>query len=264
MKVVKIEKKNNYIVVPNSILRDKRISIKARGLLIIILSLPPKWKLTVSGLVTVTGAGETAVRAGLRELEKYGYVQCTRARDSKGRIGCMDYIIREVPLNEENPKVENPKVENPEVEKPELENLGVVSTDIVSTDIVSTNIVSTNIVSTNIVSTNDMDSLQSRYFKVFWNTYPKHIKIKETKEYWNKLPVDIDLYDKIIKSVTDYKKTEQWLDPTYIPNPLTYLSDERWRDEITHVKAIKKNDVRANADKVYDMLIGQRRFDTNE
>lgn len=254
MKVVKIEKKNNYIVVPNSILRDKRISIKARGLLIIILSLPPKWKLTVSGLVTVTGAGETAVRAGLRELEKYGYVQCTRARDSKGRIGCMDYIIREVPLNEENPKVENPKVENPEVEKPELENLGVVSTDIVSTDIVSTNI----------VSTNDMDSLQSRYFKVFWNTYPKHIKIKETKEYWNKLPVDIDLYDKIIKSVTDYKKTEQWLDPTYIPNPLTYLSDERWRDEITHVKAIKKNDVRANADKVYDMLIGQRRFDTNE
>ena len=244
MKVVKIEKKNNYIVVPNSILRDKRISIKARGLLIIILSLPPKWKLTVSGLVTVTGAGETAVRAGLRELEKYGYVQCTRARDSKGRIGCMDYIIREVPLNEENPKVENPKVENPEVEKPELENLGVVSTDI--------------------VSTNDMDSLQSRYFKVFWNTYPKHIKIKETKEYWNKLPVDIDLYDKIIKSVTDYKKTEQWLDPTYIPNPLTYLSDERWRDEITHVKAIKKNDVRANADKVYDMLIGQRRFDTNE
>ena len=259
MKVVKIEKKNNYIVVPNSILRDKRISIKARGLLIIILSLPPKWKLTVSGLVTVTGAGETAVRAGLRELEKYGYVQCTRARDSKGRIGCMDYIIREVPLNEENPKVENPKVENPEVEKPELENLGVVSTDIVSTDIVSTNIVSTNI-----VSTNDMDSLQSRYFKVFWNTYPKHIKIKETKEYWNKLPVDIDLYDKIIKSVTDYKKTEQWLDPTYIPNPLTYLSDERWRDEITHVKAIKKNDVRANADKVYDMLIGQRRFDTNE
>ena len=254
MKVVKIEKKNNYIVVPNSILRDKRISIKARGLLIIILSLPPKWKLTVSGLVTVTGAGETAVRAGLRELEKYGYVQCTRARDSKGRIGCMDYIIREVPLNEENPKVENPKVE-----KPELEDLGVVSTDIVSTDIVSTDIVSTNI-----VSTNDMDSLQSRYFKVFWNTYPKHIKIKETKEYWNKLPVDIDLYDKIIKSVTDYKKTEQWLDPTYIPNPLTYLSDERWRDEITHVKAIKKNDVRANADKVYDMLIGQRRFDTNE
>lgn len=249
MKVVKIEKKNNYIVVPNSILRDKRISIKARGLLVIILSLPPKWKLTVSGLVTVTGAGETAVRAGLRELEKYGYVQCTRARDSKGRIGCMDYIIREVPLNEENPKVENPKVENPEVEKPELENLGVVSTDIVSTDI---------------VSTNDMDSLQSRYFKVFWNTYPKHIKIKETKEYWNKLPVDIDLYDKIIKSVTDYKKTEQWLDPTYIPNPLTYLRDERWRDEITHVKAIKKNDVRANADKVYDMLIGQRRFDTNE
>lgn len=239
MKVVKIEKKNNYIVVPNSILRDKRISIKARGLLVIILSLPPKWKLTVSGLVTVTGAGETAVRAGLRELEKYGYVQCTRARDSKGRIGCMDYIIREVPLNEENPKVENPKVE-----KPELENLGVVSTDI--------------------VSTNDMDSLQSRYFKVFWNTYPKHIKIKETKEYWNKLPVDIDLYDKIIKSVTDYKKTEQWLDPTYIPNPLTYLRDERWRDEITHVKAIKKNDVRANADKVYDMLIGQRRFDTNE
>ena len=254
MKVVKIEKKNNYIVVPNSILRDKRISIKARGLLVIILSLPPKWKLTVSGLVTVTGAGETAVRAGLRELEKYGYVQCTRARDSKGRIGCMDYIIREVPLNEENPKVENPKVENPEVEKPELENLGVVSTDIVSTDIVSTDI----------VSTNDMDSLQSRYFKVFWNTYPKHIKIKETKEYWNKLPVDIDLYDKIIKSVTDYKKTEQWLDPTYIPNPLTYLRDERWRDEITHVKAIKKNDVRANADKVYDMLIGQRRFDTNE
>ena len=249
MKVVKIEKKNNYIVVPNSILRDKRISIKARGLLVIILSLPPKWKLTVSGLVTVTGAGETAVRAGLRELEKYGYVQCTRARDSKGRIGCMDYIIREVPLNEENPKVENP-----EVEKPELENLGVVSTDIVSTDIVSTDI----------VSTNDMDSLQSRYFKVFWNTYPKHIKIKETKEYWNKLPVDIDLYDKIIKSVTDYKKTEQWLDPTYIPNPLTYLRDERWRDEITHVKAIKKNDVRANADKVYDMLIGQRRFDTNE
>ena len=249
MKVVKIEKKNNYIVVPNSILRDKRISIKARGLLVIILSLPPKWKLTVSGLVTVTGAGETAVRAGLRELEKYGYVQCTRARDSKGRIGCMDYIIREVPLNEENPKVENPKVENPEVETPELENLGVVSTDIVSTDI---------------VSTNDMDSLQSRYFKVFWNTYPKHIKIKETKEYWNKLPVDIDLYDKIIKSVTDYKKTEQWLDPTYIPNPLTYLRDERWRDEITHVKAIKKNDVRANADKVYDMLIGQRRFDTNE
>lgn len=99
--VFRVEKKGNYTIISNYHLQDKNLSNKAKGLLTIMLSLPPNWDMTLKGLVSLSSDGIDAIRAQISELEKNGYLSRTRSRDELGRLQCTEYSIHEQPVMED-------------------------------------------------------------------------------------------------------------------------------------------------------------------
>ena len=119
----------------NHHLRNKELSLKAKGLLSQMLSLPEDWDYTLAGLSYINREKIDAIREAVRELERTGYIQRSRERDKKGRLRGADYIIYEQPPNLDLPTLENPTLENPTQEKPTLENPMQLNKDIQKTDL---------------------------------------------------------------------------------------------------------------------------------
>ncbi len=109
MAVFRVEKNRGYTVMSNHHLRNKDLSLKAKGLLSQMLSLPEDWDFTLKGLSLINREQIDAIRAAVRELEKAGYIVRSRERDSQGRLRGADYIIYEQP----QPVPDSPTLENP-------------------------------------------------------------------------------------------------------------------------------------------------------
>ena len=126
MAVFRVEKNRDYTVMCNHHLRNRELSLKAKGLLSQMLSLPDDWDYTLNGLAYINRDKIDAIRQAVKELERAGYITRSRERDGKGCLRGSVYIIREQPILEkptlENPMLENPTLDNPTLEKPTLEN----------------------------------------------------------------------------------------------------------------------------------------------
>mgnify|MGYP002797485069 CR=1 FL=1 len=126
MSVFRVERNRNYTVMSNYHLRDRRLSLKAKGLLSQMLSLPEDWDYTLGGLAQINREKIDAIRAAVRELEAAGYVVRSRERDAKGRLRGADYVIYEQPQTQspvpDSPMLENPMLENPTLDFPTSEN----------------------------------------------------------------------------------------------------------------------------------------------
>ena len=116
MAVFRVERTNNYTVMSNYHLRDKTLSLKAKGLLSLMLSLPETWDYTLAGLARISLEGKDAIRAAVVELEKAGYVTRSRVRNEKGHLQGTEYVIRERPVFSAQPALEEPTSENPTLE----------------------------------------------------------------------------------------------------------------------------------------------------
>jgi len=103
MAVFRVERTQNYTVMSNYHLRDRRLSLKAKGLLSLMLSLPEDWDYTLSGLARISLEGKDAIRAAVVELEQAGYVQRRQTTDKAGKFSSNEYIIREWPNPEKLP-----------------------------------------------------------------------------------------------------------------------------------------------------------------
>lgn len=123
MAVFRIEKTRDYTVMSNHHLRDKSLSLKAKGLLSLMLSLPEEWDYTTKGLARICKDGVDSICAGVRELEEHGYVIRQRVRNPNGQLGAIEYTILEQPRQPEpgKPERENPVLDNPEQAYPVLE-----------------------------------------------------------------------------------------------------------------------------------------------
>lgn len=125
MPVFRVEKNADFTVMSNHHLRNRQLSLRAKGLLSQMLSLPPDWDYTLAGLAAINLEGIDAIREAVKELEKEGYVTRERRRTPLGRFGGNDYVIRELPMREsptlENPTMDKPTVETPMVGVPALE-----------------------------------------------------------------------------------------------------------------------------------------------
>ena len=119
MAVFRVEKNRGYTVMSNHHLRNKDLSLKAKGLLSQMLSLPEDWDFTLKGLSLINREQFDAIRAAVRELEQAGYIVRSLERDSQGRMCGADYIIYEQPQPvSDSPTLENPTLDNPTQEKP--------------------------------------------------------------------------------------------------------------------------------------------------
>ncbi|MDU3679684.1 MAG: DUF6017 domain-containing protein [Flavonifractor plautii] len=123
MAVFRIEKTRDYTVMSNHHLRDTSLSLKAKGLLSLMLSLPEEWDYTTRGLARICKDGVDSICAGVRELEEHGYVIRQRVRNPNGQLGAIEYTILEQPRPPEpgKPERENPVLDNPEQASPVLE-----------------------------------------------------------------------------------------------------------------------------------------------
>ncbi len=129
MAVFRVERNKGYTVMSNHHLRNKELSLKAKGLLSQMLSLPEDWDYTLKGLSLINREKIDAIREAIKELERAGYIVRSRERDEKGRLRGADYVIFEQPQPPtpdlptlENPTLDNPTQEKPTLEKPTLEN----------------------------------------------------------------------------------------------------------------------------------------------
>ena len=129
MAVFRIEKTRDYTVMSNHHLRNAGLSLKSKGLLSMMLSLPENWNYTTRGLAKICKEGTDSIGSALKELERAGYIVRNRLRDSKGKIVDVEYVIYETPHPpepdgpcEEEPDTEHPDTENPDMDTPGLEN----------------------------------------------------------------------------------------------------------------------------------------------
>ena len=125
----RIEKKSNFTVVSNDILMNNFMSMKATCLLMKMLGKPDNWDYTINGMRTFCTEGRDAIRSALKELEKFGYLERRKVRDSRGRYTDIEYIIYEEPISR-SPRSAYPKSENPSLDDPPSGNPPVINKEI--------------------------------------------------------------------------------------------------------------------------------------
>ena len=152
MNIKRIQKSKNYSIISNEILRRKDLSLKAKGLMSLILSLPDSWDLTVNGLVAIVKESKNTVYTILKELNKFGYVERKRIVDNTGKVVKWELII-----------YENPLTKNPDTKKPDVEKCTQISTN--------------NKINTNINKIYWIDEIQEL-------NYPKEMK-EDFIDYWS-------------------------------------------------------------------------------
>lgn len=124
MAIFRVHKTHDYTIMSNHHLKNKGLSLKAKGLLSLILSLPDDWNYTTRGLAAICKEGVDSISGALKELEKAGYIVRHRLRDDKGRITDTEYAIYETPreVPENTPDTEEPDSGIPDTEAPYPEN----------------------------------------------------------------------------------------------------------------------------------------------
>ena len=214
MAVFRVNRNKNYTHMANYHFREKEMSLKAKGLLSLMLSLPEEWDYSVRGLAALSKDGKDSVMNTLTELEEFGYLRRTKVLNDKGRFAGYDYDIFEKP-QPGNPNTEKPYTGNPCPENPDTENPPQLNT---------------NQSSTNQSSTKELSIYP---FDAFWSAYPKKKAKEDARKAWAKLKPDETLGKVIIQAVEDSKKSKDWQKEKgkYIPYPATYLNGKRWEDE---------------------------------
>ena len=156
MAVFRVEKTRDYTVMSNHHLRNTELSLKAKGLLSLMLSLPENWDYTTKGLSRICKDGIDSINSGVKELEANGYVIRRRLRNEKGQLTTIEYTIFEQPQTletgdvspkgenpildkqaQDKPILENPILDKPKQDEPILEKPHQLSTNILNTDLLS-------------------------------------------------------------------------------------------------------------------------------
>ena len=137
MAVFRVEKNKGYTVMSNHHLRNKELTLKAKGLLSQMLSLPENWDYTLAGLSHINKESIDAIRTAVLELEKAGYIERVQGRDEKGKMTAITYTIYEQPISPvpKNPTSDKPILEKPKADNPTSENPMQLNKDIQNTDL---------------------------------------------------------------------------------------------------------------------------------
>ena len=150
MSVIRVQKTKDYTVMSNTHFREKNMSLKAKGLLSLMLSLPDDWNYSIEGLIAICKENGTAIKSTLKELKEFGYLKVEKTQNEKG---VFEYIYNIY----ENPQTENPSIENPTMENPQMENPSVENELLLNTDESITNKSNTKKVNTKRLNTKDID-----------------------------------------------------------------------------------------------------------
>ena len=138
MATFKINKNRDFTIMSNYYLRDKNLSLKAKGLLSFMLSLPDDWDYSLKGLVSICKENKDAIRAALNELKTYRYLIIEPIRVENSKFG-YNYLIYEKPSLEANKMQNSPNTDFPYTVEPDTVNPPQINTNIINTNIINTN-----------------------------------------------------------------------------------------------------------------------------
>tara|TARA_R110002020_G_scaffold288669_2_gene504131 strand:- start:3990 stop:4790 length:801 start_codon:yes stop_codon:yes gene_type:complete len=203
-------KKNNFTMIDNKLICNNKLSAKAKGILIYLLSRPKEWYASVTDITKNFKDGTDAVKSALKELEKFMYLDRTKTRKPDGTFLTI-YNVYESP--DQHPKKQTTllkdaihsgksTVDNPLVENPQINN---------NTDV------------------NNIKKLFKKEFDLWYLLYNKKTTKKQSLLYWNKKVTSFTLIETIMKHTKQYVSNT---DKTYRLDPLRYLRNEKWEDEI--------------------------------
>lgn len=202
MAIFRIKKTTDYTVMSNYHLKEKEMSLKAKGLLSLMLSLPDDWDYTIAGLVKICKENETAIKSTLNELKTFRYLEINKTQNNKGQFE-YEYNIYE------KPEVENPEVENLGVENPEVENQPQLNT---------------NILNTNKLNNNNIKHKYGEY---------KNVLLKDNE--LEKLKKEYPNYEDLIKYLDEYIEMKGYKAKSH------YLCIKKWvTDAVKNVNKITK------------------------
>lgn len=140
MAVIRVNKTADYTVISNKHFKEKGMSLKAKGLLSLMLSLPDSWDYSIAGLTALSKDGKDSVMNALAELEEFKYLKRTKLTNEKGQFAGYDYDIYEKPYTD-NPKEEKPYSENPNTENPTQLNTNISNTKELKTKELKTKVI---------------------------------------------------------------------------------------------------------------------------
>ena len=232
-----VHKNENYTIMSNYHLRESDMSLKAKGLLSVILSLPSDWDYSIAGLVAISKENETAVKSALNELKRFGYLKVTKQMPNETDSGRIEYAydIYEQPSD----KIAK---ENLAVEKQGIENLGVENQGQLNTNKTITNNQITNNKENNDQPAKPSDQELLNEFEDLWHIYPrKQGKAKALEAYKRARKDGVDK-STVLDGISRYnaeikaKKTAS----KYIMQGSTWFNGKRWEDEYTSQPAAPK------------------------
>ena len=245
MAVYRVEKTHDYTVMANHHLRDERLSLKAKGLLSMLLSLPDDWEISIRGLASIVTDGVGAVQTGINELIEAGYIVRRRQHADTGAFAGFEYIIHEVP-----PCTENPYTANPYTGKPYTENPAQSSKDKLSTippivphegeDSLSLAALDSSLgegadeakPKRKRRATKSAPDYRPDTFARFWAAYPRGEDKQGAIAAWDELKPDDATLQAMSRALVRQKASEEWQRGIGIPYAVRWLRRRRWEDEI--------------------------------
>lgn len=220
MSIFRINRNKNYTVMSNFHFKDKRLSLKAKGLLSQMLSLPDNWDYSMNGLAAINKENITAIKTALKELKSFGYLVITKKMPGETESGRIEYIydIYELPK------------EKQQEEKQPTENLGVENHTQLNTNNKKTN------------NKSIKNKLYNDEFEKLWKKYPrKQGKSNALKAYVKARNNGIEFIT-ILKGLDDYINyiEQNNIDVEYIKHGSTWFNQQCWNDDYSVVEKEKR------------------------
>ena len=228
--------KKGWTTIYRSVAQDDRLTLKARGLFLLMQSLPEDWTYTISGLASKAGTGKDQIRAALKELEKVGYLIKDQAHDPSGKFTGNVFILQdEAPLSE-NPttvgEAEAPLSGKPSTGKPSTENPTVQNTDIHNQDI-KIPLYPPKGGRRRKREPKETADWKPERFEAFWTYYRTNVRGEDRQgaiRAWDKLRPDDTLIARIGRALEKQVASESWQAGYGKPYAGTYLNNARWKD----------------------------------
>lgn len=217
MAIIRINKNTDFTVMSNFHFRDKNLSLKGKGLLSQMLSLPENWDFTIAGLVAINKENESAIKNTLKELRETGYLIVKKVMPDKTKSGRFEYIydIYEQPLKKQG--VEKQEVENQPLEFLQVENQGQYNTN-------------------NKILNNKILNNKEKYKKEFselWQMYPNKKDKERAMSCYIKFRDNGTTFEEVKQGIENYNAyiNQNNIDIKFIKNGGTWFYRKCWQDE---------------------------------
>lgn len=217
---IKLVRRRGFTLLPNQLLRDKSLSLTAKGLFAMMASYPEDWEYSVRGLAADVGCGRDMIRSALQNLEKSGYLLREQAHTKSGKFAGNMFVLYDEKISPlpgfpapGNPLPENPTQQNKDITKERITNPPISPQG-------------------GRRAHKDAPDWKPDRFAGFWGFYPpKGRKSKQSAiRAWDKLRPDDALIAAIGRALRMLKASEDWQRGVGIPYAATFLNGERWHD----------------------------------